>query len=159
MCVFFAYLSSAQFSSAHGVALALFLILTAAHIANDFGSHTRSRVLCSHVHHRCVAYTQRGLLLLLLHKLKTLCATSFVLKCCAVVANVMLPVIVVASEIGRVYVVSGGACVCLCVCCVFCPSGRKVLDSPSAARVAFNAPLETFPADQLRCYLRGSLLI
>lgn len=103
MCVFFfAYLSSAEFSSAHAVALALFLIQTAAHIANDFGSHTRSRVLCTHVHHRCVAYTQRGLLLpLVLHKLKTLFATSFVLKCCAVVANVMLPVIVVASECGR----------------------------------------------------------
>lgn len=121
MCFFFAYLSSAEFSSAQAVALALFLIQTAAHIANDFGSHTRSRVLCSHVHHRCVAHTQRGLLLLVLHKLKTLFATSFVLKCCAVVANVMLPVIVVASECGRVsdvckYVCVLRACVCLCVC-------------------------------------------
>lgn len=122
---FFAYLSSAQFSSAHAVAhavaLALFLIQTAAHIANDFGSHTRSRVFCSHVHHRCVAYTQRGLLLLLvLHKLKTLCATSFVLKCCAVVANVMLPVIVVASECERVYVLSVYVRVfaCVCVLCI-----------------------------------------
>lgn len=114
MC-FFAYLSSAEFSSAHAVALALFLIQTAAHIANDFGSHTRSRVLCSHVHHRCVAYTQRGLLLpLVLHKLKTLFATSFVLKCYAIVANVMLPVIVVASECGQVRVCV--ACVCLPVC-------------------------------------------
>lgn len=55
-----------------------------------------------------------------------------------------------------VCVLSACVCLCVCVCCVFCPSGRKVLDSPSAARVAFNAPLQTFSGDQLRCYLRGA---